>query len=72
MAHARKGHLMNLNDKYKYAKAAAAAVAAGLAALVTALADGAVSPAEWASIALATVIGSGLVAAAPRNKYPEL
>lgn len=60
-----------LNDKYKYAKAVAAAVAAGLAALVTALADGDVSLAEWASIALATVIGSGLVAAAPRNKYPE-
>lgn len=59
-----------LNGKYKYMKAVAAAVAAGLAALVTALADGALSPAEMASVALATVIGSGLVAAAPRNKYP--
>lgn len=63
---------MDLNDKYKYAKAVAGAVAAGLAALATALADGAVSPEEWALIGLATVVGSGLVAAAPRNKYPEL
>lgn len=62
---------MDLNGKFTYAKAVAAAVAAALAALVTALTDQAVTPAEWASIALAGIIGSGLVAAAPRNKYPE-
>lgn len=59
-----------MNDKFKYAKAAAAAVAAGLAALLTALADQVVTPEEWAAIALATLIGSGIVAASPRNRAP--
>ena len=63
---------MDLNDKYKYAKAVAASLAAALASLITALTDGVVTPAEWAGIVLAGLVGSGLVvAASPRNKYPE-
>ncbi len=54
----------------EYAKAVAAAVAAGLGALGTALADGAVSPAEWVAVALAALVASGLVAQVP-NKPAE-
>ena len=63
---------MNLDEKYTYAKAVAASIAAALASLITALTDNAVTPAEWASIVLAGLVGSGLVVAvAPRNKYSK-
>lgn len=50
-----------------YAKALAAALAGGLGALGTALADGAVTPAEWVAVALATLVASGLVARVPNK-----
>jgi hypothetical protein len=43
------------------AKAVVSGVTAGLGALVTALADGAVAPLEWAVVALAAVSAYGLV-----------
>jgi hypothetical protein len=54
----------------EYAKAIAAAVAGGLGTLGTALADGAVTPAEWVAVALATLVASGLVAVVP-NRPPD-
>ncbi|WP_053205848.1 hypothetical protein [Jiangella muralis] len=51
-----------------YAKAVAGGLAAGLAALGTALTDGAVSPAEWVAVASAFLAGTGIVAAAPANR----
>lgn len=50
-----------------YAKAVAGGLAAGLAALGTALSDGAVSPAEWVAVASAFLAGTGIVYAAPKN-----
>lgn len=52
----------------KYAKAIAGAVAAGAAALVTALNDDVVTAGEWITVALALVGGLGVVYAAPKNK----
>lgn len=44
----------------KYAKALAAAVAAGAGALVTALADDAVSSGEWVTVGLAVLAAMGV------------
>lgn len=42
----------------------AAALVAGLGALSTALTDEIVTPSEWVTIALATIVGSGIAGAA--------
>lgn len=55
-------------DKFKpISKAIAGGLVGALTALGTALIDGAVTPAEWVSVALAAIIGSGIVYAAPAN-----
>lgn len=53
------------------AKAIAGGIAAGLAALGTALTDGAVSPAEWVAVASAVLAGTGIVYASPTNAPKE-
>lgn len=53
-----------------YAKAVIGALVAGLTALGTALADGAVSPAEWVGVAIATLGALGAVYAIPNIKAP--
>lgn len=51
-----------------YSKAVAGAFVGGLTALATGLADGVVEPVEWVAVALATILGTGIVYAAPANK----
>lgn len=50
-----------------YAKAVVAALVAGLTSLGTALTDGKVSASELVSVALAFLLGLGIVYAAPKN-----
>lgn len=64
---------MNLST---YSKAVAGALVGGLTALslaFTAGSDGgsAVTPSEWVTVALAVVIGTGIVYAAPANKSSD-
>lgn len=54
----------------RYAKAVAGGLAAGAAALTPALADNVVTPTEWVTIALAVLVGAGVVAAVPNQKPP--
>ena len=54
-----------------YGKAITGAVVAGLAALVTALDDNAVSSQEWTIVALGTVTALGAVWAVPNGKHSE-
>lgn len=49
----------------EYAKAIVGGLVGGLTAAGTALSDGSVTAAEWVGIALAFVLGTGLVAATP-------
>lgn len=44
------------------------ALVGGLTALGTALTDGAITPAEWVAVALATLLGSGLTGGATYAK----
>lgn len=53
-------------------KAVTSGVATGLAVLVTALADGAVTPREWAVVALAAVTSYGAVFGLPNLRPPNL
>lgn len=53
------------------AKAVAGAAVGALTALGTALADGAVTPAEWVAVALGFFGGLGIVYAAPANAEPR-
>lgn len=53
-----------------YAKALAAGLISGLSALSAALASSGVSSQEWVTIALAFVIGTGIVAAVPNKTTP--
>jgi hypothetical protein len=50
--------------KYSAAKAilgaVSAGVVAGLGAFVTAVSDNVITPGEWATIAIATIVGAGL------------
>lgn len=50
-----------------YAKAVVGALVAGLTSLGTALTDGSVNASEWVSVALAFLLGLGIVYAAPKN-----
>ncbi|WP_422733989.1 hypothetical protein ACN26Y_29820 [Micromonospora sp. WMMD558] len=50
-----------------YAKAVVAALLAGLGALGTALVDNTVTPAEWVTVAGATLAGLGVVYAVPNK-----
>lgn len=50
-----------------YAKAIAGGLAGGLTAAATALVDQQVDPGEWVTIALAFLIGTGLVYAVPNR-----
>lgn len=56
----------------EYAKAIAAGLVSGLSAAATALADGSVSAQEWVTIALAFIVGTGLVASVPDNTVVRL
>lgn len=51
----------------EYAKAFASALAAALASVGTALADGVVSPTEWVAAALAALAALGFVAVVPNK-----
>ncbi|HEY5986433.1 MAG TPA: hypothetical protein VIV12_08665 [Streptosporangiaceae bacterium] len=51
----------------RYAKAIAAAVAAGAGALVTALADDAVSSGEWVTVGLAVLAALGVTYGVPNR-----
>ena len=61
-----------MNRAHEYVKAAAGALASGLAAAGTALADGAISAQEWTVIGVAVLVGGGLVAVAPKNADPTV
>lgn len=58
-----------MNTILRYAKAVAGGLAAGVAALTPALADGTVTGAEWLTIAIAVLAGAGIIAVVP-NKPP--
>jgi hypothetical protein len=51
----------------RYAKAVVGGLAAGVAALTPALADGTVSAGEWVTIAIAVLGGAGLIAVVPNK-----
>ena len=55
----------------RYAKAVVGGLAAGVAALTPALADGTVTGAEWLTIAIAVLGGAGLIAVIPNRQPPS-
>jgi hypothetical protein len=59
-----------LSTILRYAKAVAGGLAAGVAALTPALADGTVTTTEWVTIAIAVLGGAGIIAVVPNAKPP--
>lgn len=47
-----------------YVGAAASGIVAGLGAFVTAVSDNVVTPGEWATVAIAVIVGAGLTGGA--------
>jgi hypothetical protein len=62
---------MNLADKIAaVSKAVAGGITGGAAAAGQALLDGQITGGEWITIAVAALVGAGLVYAAPANRDP--
>ena len=63
-----KSDAVTLGNQKAIVAAIGGALVGGLTALGTALVDNAITPGEWVSVALATIIGSGLVGVATYAK----
>ena len=59
---------MKLQKVAEYAKAGAGGVGAGVAAYVPAASDGHVTSGEWWTVAVAALVGAGVVGAVPNKK----
>jgi len=59
---------MKLQKIAEYAKAVVGGVGAAVAAYIPAASDGHVTSGEWWTVALAALVGAGVIAAVPNKK----